>query len=61
MEIEISSLHTVWTIAFLNTHSGSAFPVVWVCQTKSHYEAALERLKAMPHVRIVQSGPSHVE
>lgn len=58
-EIEIELNHC-WTLAFINERRGDDVKV-WVCANKRAYDEALKHLQALPHIKVVQSGPSRIK
>jgi hypothetical protein len=60
--IQVTSTNAVLTIVFLNKSQngmGDAKPTVWVCQTMEHYQRSLKELRSMPHIEVLDNGPSH--
>lgn len=59
MEIE-TGLDAIRTIVFCNlSHAGSK-PTVWVCPDQESYRKSLRKLEAMPHIKVLQGGWSHI-
>jgi hypothetical protein len=52
--------NAVYTIRFFNNRMNDEYPTVWVCENRMAYLTALANLCRIPHIKVVESGPSHV-
>ena len=57
--IQISQFNTVYTITLRNKTMQNG-PTVWVCQSRTAYDKALQDLTAMPHMEVIEHGAAHV-
>jgi hypothetical protein len=58
--IKATVFDTVKTIVFHN-HSTNQKNIVWVCEDRYAFSAAIERLENNEHIEIVAKANSHVE
>ena len=61
--IDVSPMGSVLTIVFTNNSfkPNERKPLVWVCRDKLQYDLAINELKTMNHITILNSGNSLVK
>lgn len=57
----MNAFQTMYTVTFLNKSQEDLTPTVWVCKDRDAFDRAIAKLTGLPHIKIVQDGPSHFE